>query len=289
MRRSAADWDEDYVLSLPQGEHDWFERKGSKLLDLNAGAKEGHVRSELGKQLSAFANFGGGQIIYGVTDVGEIDNGGVSQSVRHGTKEWLEDIIPNLTEFEVVGVNVYPIFSTSSTSKIEQGKAVYVIDVPDSDRAPHQASDAKVYYVRSGGKSRPASHRLVEDIRNRAKHPNVDVSIELGEFRMHLDPRQPSIRGKASLPLTIRATNICPLKSQNTCLCLKLEGIPVDTNQHLPEFQRRYLGRKNDETFWEALHPLYPGMDVSVPQIHNLECVQVFRPVRGHFGAFPEL
>ena len=58
MKRPAAEWDEEYVLSLPTGENDWFERKGSKLLDLNAGAKEGHVRSELGKQLSAFANIG---------------------------------------------------------------------------------------------------------------------------------------------------------------------------------------------------------------------------------------
>ena len=125
MTKPVAEWDEHYVLGLPR-ESDTLERKGSALLDLSLPqANEGRVLIELARQLSAFANTGGGRIIYGLTDKGEVDQGGVSQIVRgrRSTKEWLEDLIPSLTDYEIVGVNVYEISGKQQNSKIEQGKA----------------------------------------------------------------------------------------------------------------------------------------------------------------------
>jgi len=181
MLKPASTWDEGYVLGLPVGESDLFERKGSRLLDLTvAGVDENRVRSELAKQLSAFANTGGGRIIYGVADNGAVDQGGVSQIVKGSTKGWLEDVIPTCTEFEIVGTNVYEILPTSGASTINAGKAVYIVDVPDSERAPHQSRHDNVYYIRLGGKSRPASHRIIEDIRNRIRHPRM----EIGEIKI---------------------------------------------------------------------------------------------------------
>jgi len=109
MVKPANEWTEDDVLSLPGDENDTFERKGAQLLDLALPqVKEGNVLDELAKQLSAFANTGGGRIIYGITDTGIVDNGGVGRLAkgRQSTKGWLEDVIPNLTDFEVVGCNV---------------------------------------------------------------------------------------------------------------------------------------------------------------------------------------
>ena len=55
-----------HILSLPK-ENNEFERKGSKKLDLTLpGVNENDVLNDLAKQLSAFANTGGGKIIYGV-------------------------------------------------------------------------------------------------------------------------------------------------------------------------------------------------------------------------------
>lgn len=177
MTKPVAEWDEDYLLGLPL-ENDTLERKGSTLLDLSLPqANEGKVLNELAKQLSAFANTGGGRVIYGLTDKGEVDHGGVSRILRgrRSTKEWLEDLIPSLTDYEIVGVNVYEITGKEADSKIHSSRAIYVVDIPDSDRAPHQSKKDYKYYVRLGAKSEPASHRLIEDIRNRAKHPIVSV------------------------------------------------------------------------------------------------------------------
>jgi len=47
MSKPVIEWDEDYILSLP--ENDEFERKGAMLLDLKAGANEDDVLNELTK------------------------------------------------------------------------------------------------------------------------------------------------------------------------------------------------------------------------------------------------
>jgi hypothetical protein len=81
MAKPTAEWTEDDVLSLPLGENDAFERKGAALLDLTLPqAREDSVRDELAKQLSAFANTGGGQIIYGLTN-GELRTMGASHAL----------------------------------------------------------------------------------------------------------------------------------------------------------------------------------------------------------------
>jgi predicted HTH transcriptional regulator len=125
MTKPVSEWSEDDVLSLPPDENDTFERKGSDLLDLTLRrVSEDAVRDELAKQLSAFANMGGGQIIYGVTNAGTIDNGGVARSIigRQSTKDWPENVIPTLTDFEIVGCNVYEIPPKTSGSSIAADK-----------------------------------------------------------------------------------------------------------------------------------------------------------------------
>src|SRR5882672_3409423 len=93
MPKAIGTWDEDDILALPRGENDAFERKGSRLLDLTvAGVSQDDVLNELGKQLSAFANTGGGRIFYGLADNGTVDSGGVTRLIRgrQTAKDWLE-------------------------------------------------------------------------------------------------------------------------------------------------------------------------------------------------------
>src|SRR5689334_10211816 len=108
------DWDEEYILNLPPGEHDWVEYKSAEKLDFSlSGVDRNAVTSELSKQISAFANTGGGTIVYGIEDakagsVRRVDKyGGVSLNLtRNGTKDWLEDIIPSLVELPLTRFNV---------------------------------------------------------------------------------------------------------------------------------------------------------------------------------------
>jgi Putative DNA-binding domain len=188
MLKPVPEWDESYIVSLPK-ENSELERKGSKKLDLTvSGVDENDVLNELAKQLSAFANTGGGKIIYGIRDDGTTD-GGVSTAIKKGgTKEWLERQLPGLTEYEIVGANVFEVGPSNSQSQILTGKALYIVDVPDSDRAPHQSRRDWKYYIRLGSQSQPAPHKLIEDIRNRQKYPRLDCEIALERFDTERSP-----------------------------------------------------------------------------------------------------
>src|SRR3990172_3055604 len=98
--REIKDWDEDYILSsLPIGEFDWFEAKGSKVI--KPDTKE-FDKALLSKAISAFANGGGGILVLGIKQFGkdwQVDEEGILTQVgRTSTKEWLEDVIPHLVD-----------------------------------------------------------------------------------------------------------------------------------------------------------------------------------------------
>ena len=204
----------------------WPDTFGRKQCDPLQGVKEDTVLDELAKQLSAFANAGGGRIIYGIKDNGEVDNGGVALSVkgRQSTKDWLEDLIPALTEFEIIGCNVYPIEPKADGSKIQRGKALYIVDVPDSERAPHQPKRDLKYYVRMGGKSVPAPHRMIEDIRTRQRHPVMELK-PIGLRVVSLPPfelRDPQIwEGDVHIGFRFDLQNAGRVMSRNTCLRIR--------------------------------------------------------------------
>lgn len=181
--RDPREWDEDYLVSLPVGEFDWLEAKGRRGLDLTmAGVREADVKRKLSKAISAFANSGGGVIVFGLRNPSgswQVDDGGVDLVVKKpSTREWLEDIIPVLVDFPLSSFNVYVVQRSSDRSQIRSGRGVFVVDIPDSEQAPHQAIDNR-YYARVGGKSRPIGHRLVLDIFGRRRDPKIALEFKI--------------------------------------------------------------------------------------------------------------
>jgi hypothetical protein len=272
MAKRANTWTEDDVLSLPPGENDTFERKGASLLDLTlSNVKEDAVRDELAKQLSAFANTGGGQIIYGIANDGSVDSGGISRFVkgRQPTKEWLENLIPILTDFEIIGFNVYEILPKTTGSVLTANKSIYVVDIPDSERAPHQSKRDYRYYVRLAGNSLPASHRLVEDIRNRARHPKLNVH-DLQVFRA--DPMgkfswtKSRIQCQISVKLGLRNNG----KVRATGSCLQVSAsLPVSTGRFdTPDYFTR--SGAEETVVFELKNALYPEMDIGLQFFFNI-------------------
>jgi len=268
-------WTEESIEAIPR-EDNFIERKSSRLLDLVSGANRERVRDELAKQLSAFANAGGGAIILGVDNSGMID-GGIPLVLRgrQTTKEWLEDIIPDLTEPEIVGVQVIDVKRENTTSKIELGKAVYVVEVPDSDRAPHQSTRDHIYYVRLGSRSLPAPHRLIEDIRNRSRHPKVVISRAAIAEAQSID----SDDGDGCLFLTIKLLlrNEAPILARNICL-----DLAVNTENglrgciELPAVVRKE-GTPGTLRI-EVQQALYPKMELVVSPVIHLP-TKIFDPV----------
>src|SRR5579863_5130650 len=86
-------WTEADAAALPGGEHDFFERKSGAMMD------DSDFRKNLGKALSAFANSGGGHLLLGVRDDGAFDGVNPIKSGRTSTREWLEQVVPNLLVF----------------------------------------------------------------------------------------------------------------------------------------------------------------------------------------------
>lgn len=199
------DWNEEYLLNLPIGEFDWLEVKSRRGLDLTlSSVEESDVKSNMSKAISAFANSGGGTLVFGLLNPSkdwQVDDGGIDLAVKKpSTREWLEDIIPTLVDFPLNSFNVYVVQRKGKKSQIAEGRGVFIIEILDSEQAPHQATDNR-YYVRVGGKSRPIGHRLVADIFGRRSYPKIQLEFTAKSSFYHesnLIPSIPSFSGSAA-------------------------------------------------------------------------------------------
>lgn len=167
-------WAENEINALPDGEHNYFERKGAGLLSNN------DFFMDLAKALSAFANSGGGHIIIGqedncsITGVNRVYSGKKGKSTQ-SMREWLEDIIPNLLSYPLRDFRVHEV----EISSLPDDKVVIVIDIGDSKLAPHQTnvkSQLKAYYQRFGSNSVPAEHHNISLLFGRSRFPSKEVA-----------------------------------------------------------------------------------------------------------------
>lgn len=187
-------WTEDMLDALDPNEYDFQEFKGSLWLSRDKKVV-GSFLAVLSKQISAFANGAGGRVFLGLDDEGRIDGGVPVDLKSGGTRSWLEDVIPGTVEPALRVFNVFEVVPRAGESHIHPGHAVYVIDVPASPDAPHQAHDHR-YYLRIAGKSRPMGHIHVEDVLRRTRHPRVRIE-RIGPFgepeQVDTDPRGPKV------------------------------------------------------------------------------------------------
>lgn len=187
---AAITWSEDRLGALDPHEYDFQEFKGSAyVFDVGQQRLRSDFIDNLSKQVSAFANAAGGRIFLGLDDEGRVD-GGVPCDLRpNGTRAWLEDVIPHVVVPHLRAFNVYEVTGpipdprrhdpsangASPPTALRPGHAVYVLEIPMSEDAPHQARDHR-YYLRIAGKSRPMGHHHVLDVLNRTRDPWVVVS-----------------------------------------------------------------------------------------------------------------
>jgi hypothetical protein len=253
--RPKHEWDEEFIFNLPIGEFDWFEVKGRRGLDLTlSNVNERDVLHNLSRALSAFANSGGGALIYGLKNptVGAtgwaVDDGGVDTTYKNDTREWLGNVIPPLVDHELRGFNVYSITPTGPASQIQAGRALYLIDIPDSPNAPHQAND-KRYYIRAGGKSVPIGHRLVMDIMGRRQHPQISL-----DFRIAKTPHVSTVTRQTGEVTTTNHVYLLTVTARNTGRVYAQyvnAFVQVPAGLHRRIYGKHPLGEGGPEPFYE--------------------------------------
>lgn len=183
-------WTEEQITELPTGEHDYFERKSGKLFDVS---DRNSLLDTLAKAASAFANSGGGHLIVGVTDAGEINGAPRIWSGRTTTRDWLEQKVPQLLDYRLNDFRVH-VVERSIPSKIPPERDVIVIDLGDSALAPHQSTRDHTYYYRSAGRSLPAPHFYLELLRQRQTSPVLDFELAGAEIETWLHQGMPMLR-----------------------------------------------------------------------------------------------
>jgi len=250
-----ADWDEDYVMALPTGEFDWIEYKAS------AKFADPSWEHDMSKYVSAWANYDGGYIVFGVKDPrsGEplVIDAGVPLDIKPRLADWLDDVIPHLVEPPLRKVSTCLIPSRPKKSKIAPGNVLVAIHIAESDGAPHQALDHK-YYQRLGRKLYPLKHRAIQDIVGRRRFPKIRTTILVHNGG---GLSEPSVFWKME--------NLGVALARHWKVIVKF---PTSINNHdvtFPDEQIRYCETSDGKSFIELRipqlmgSPLFPESDIS--------------------------
>jgi hypothetical protein len=152
--------------------------------DARALEKTDPKRNELCKDVSAFANSAGGQIIYGIQEkdhhpVRVQDADAVSPADI--SREWVEQVIDSTVQPRIQNLRIQPI-------DVAPGRVAYVITIPQATtNAPHQAPDNK-YYCRQNFQSVPMEDYQVRDALRRATTPELYVDLSFaGGDKAHVE------------------------------------------------------------------------------------------------------
>ncbi|WP_162932181.1 AlbA family DNA-binding domain-containing protein [Solimonas sp. K1W22B-7] len=146
-----------------------LEFKGSDALSLSDNKK----KNEISKDVSAFANSAGGTLIYAVVEndahmAAYVDSGIDPHEI---SKEWLEQQINSNIQRRIDGIRIHQVDLSGG-----HGRVAYVVEIPQSDRAPHQASDTK-FYKRFNFQSIPMEEYEIRDVSRRSEAPDLFMDI----------------------------------------------------------------------------------------------------------------
>ena len=199
----------DMIVSQVE-EHLGLDYKGAGAL-----AKTDKSRFDLSKDVSVFANSAGGLLIYGVTErdhfpeaIDPVDPGVI-------TKEWLEQVINSRIQRRIDGIRIFPVQLSGKAA----GKVVYLIWVPASPDAPHQASD-KLYYKRFNFLSTAMEDYELRDISNRRRHPRVVATLSMDS----MDSRAQIVQGQLQVTLSNEGRSLAEKVYLELCIPVAARG-----------------------------------------------------------------
>lgn len=144
-------------------------KDGAKLMGLSDKA-----RTELITDVTAFANAGGGTVIYGIKEE-QRDGKSVASAIAPVTdvsitQDRLRDIIHSNTDPAMRGFSISRIGA--------DGGSIFVIEVAEGDTAYQNKRDFK-FYGRVDASAHPMYAFAVRDVMNRRTHPHVSVKLKI--------------------------------------------------------------------------------------------------------------
>ncbi|MCK4418059.1 MAG: ATP-binding protein [Candidatus Latescibacteria bacterium] len=191
----------DFEQFISQGieEHQTLEYKPRGLLVKQDGSitKSSNPRdiigfSALAKSVASFANSEGGLLILGVKEKSEKHKGTVIK-VRPGsisplppsvTRERIENNLAAKIQYPVEGITIVPL-----RKSLRSKHFVYLIDVPQSVRAPHRVNELH-YYQRYNFTTYEMKHYQIADLFGRRSAPDLTIEIQkakgMNEDRGHV-------------------------------------------------------------------------------------------------------
>ncbi|MEQ8684644.1 MAG: ATP-binding protein [Imperialibacter sp.] len=150
------------------------EREETAVLEFKSGQVE---VEDLFKEIAAFLNTEGGLIIVGApkeTKVTKVKRGvklcqGELTYSTIRSADWL---------YQKIATNISPMPTDIFIKEIcgDEG-TVYLIEVPQSKRPPHQANADGRYYLRFDCEARPAPHGLVQALFDKRRKPVLDAEL----------------------------------------------------------------------------------------------------------------
>ena len=149
------------------------EAEESVHLDFKAAgalSKDDKKKTEIAKDVSAFANSDGGIIVYGIE---EQEHKAHALSYIDGntyTKEWLEQVIQDNIQRRIEGLEIFPIRNNGDITK-----SIYIVKIPRSSNTPHMSAD-KCYYKRNNFRSVKMEEYEVRDLFYRESTPNLLIT-----------------------------------------------------------------------------------------------------------------
>jgi hypothetical protein len=166
-----------------------LEYKASPAID----KKDDNKKIEMARDVCAFANADGGQIVYGMTE-DDHEPAGLDDGVDSKTypEIWFEQVLQQHITPAIPGLRIRHV-------PLQKPMVAVVIDVPGTKADPHQVSDGR-YYRRHNFNRLVMEHYEVRDAMRRAVDPALEIEFELFlgeaayksfEFNHNLDQSDP--------------------------------------------------------------------------------------------------
>lgn len=235
-------------------------------------AKDDKKRTEITKDVSAFANSDGGIIVYGIAEKDHRPKEISPVDGRAFTKEWLENVI-QLIQPKIEGLKIYPI----RVDDLE--KSIYIVQIPRSDNAPHMANDRR-YYKRINFQSVPMEDFEVKELYNRVVPAKLTIDScyfyeeaqDKDFVTYHLMAAVVNIGNRVcelyKLNFYINNAYLCdnisykPLEDKNSYTIMENDRIKMSSCSQAPLFQEEQLDlghfhirvrKRNKEIFFQNL------------------------------------